>query len=152
MSANCVFIKVSKKDGFVREDNWKPIDIIGCRSFIEYLEEALSLPTLEVGDSVCFLDDYKLSYVDIKDSSDFETYAKVKESRLAEILAGECDEEVNYRMTEERIADLLNYFEEWSKDKSPEDIKWQKELLEEFKKLTKKVNFKKENMVFSYHY
>ena len=119
MSSNCNFVKVSKKDGFVRENNWKFVDFSGCRSFIEYLEEALSLPKLEVGDSVCFLDDYKLSYVDIKQRSDFETYAKVKESRLAELITGECDEEVNYRLTEERIANLLDYFEEWSKDKSP---------------------------------
>ena len=152
MSSNCVFVKVSKKDGFVREDNWKPIDIIGCSCFIEYLEEALALPNLEVGDSVCFLDDYKLSYVDIKHRRDLETYHNVRLARIGEIVLGECNEEVNYRMTEERISDLFNYFDEWSRDKSPEDIKNQKELLNDFKKLTKEVDFKKENMVFTYHY
>ena len=152
MSANSVFIKVNKNDGFVRANNWKPLGIIGCRFFIDYLVETLELPTLEIGDSVCFLDDYKLSYVDIEDNSSFDTYKDTKAKRLCEILSGACDEEINYRMTEDRIKKLYDSFDNWALNKSPEEIKDMQSLLKQLKGYISKVNFKKENMIFSYHY
>lgn len=152
MSANSVFIKVNKKDGFVRGNNWKPLGIIGCKFFVDYLVETLGLPTLEIGDSVCFLDDYKLSYVDIEDNSSFETYKETKAKRLCEILSGDCDEEINYRMTEDRIKQLYDSFDKWASTKSADDIKDMKSLLKQLKEYISKVNFNKENMIFSYHY
>lgn len=152
MSANSVFIKVNKRDGFVRANNWKPLGIIGCRFFIDYLVETLELPTLEIGDSVCFLDDYKLSYVDIEDNSSFETYKETKAKRLCEILTGYCDEEINYRMTEDRIKKLYDNFDNWASSKSSDDIENMKSILNQLKEYISKVNFKRENMIFSYHY
>ena len=112
----------------------------------------LGLPTLEIGDSVCFLDDYKLDYVDIENKSSFEAYSKVRAKRICELLSGECDEEINYRMTEGRTHTLLDGFDVWSKDKSSVERKLIKGCLEEFKKIIKEVNFESENMIFSYHY
>lgn len=152
MSANCVFIKVNKKDGFVRENNWEPIDIISCRYFNEYLEDVLGLPTLEIGDSVCFLDDYKLNYVDIENKSSFETYEKVMAKRMSELLSGKCDVEINYRMTEGRAHTLIEAFGVWSKGKTSEVTKCIKNCLKELKDFINEVNFEKENMIFSYHY
>ncbi len=152
MSSNCTFIKVSKKDAFVRENNWKPIDYIGNRYFNEYLEDVLGLPTLEIGDSVCFLDDYKLNYVDIKNKRSFETFEKVMAERIGELLSGECDVEINYRMTEGRAQTLLDSFDVWSKGKTSEVTKCIKNCLKELKDFIDEVNFEKENMIFSYHY
>lgn len=152
MSSNCVFVKVSKKDGFVRENNWEGLGYIGSMSFMEYLEDVLGLPTLEKGDSVCFLYDDKKEYVDIKKNEDFETYVKVRLSKSNDFLFNKCNERINYRMSEERLSNMFDRFDKWSEDKSPEEIIWIKKLLEKLKTFVNEVDFKKENMIFSYHY
>ncbi len=152
MSVKCMFVKVSKQDGFVRENNWQHVGIIGCSDFIGYIDDAIDLNGLDIGDSICIIDKDKEKYYDILSQNDFETFVKVREDIIGDLLLGNMNEEVNYRLTPKRIKAICKGFKKWSKNKSAEEITSMRSMLEQFKDLLKEVDFKTEYLVFSFDY
>ncbi len=140
MADTICFIKVSKKDGFVK-DGWCSFGYIESCLFLYYLVAALGIPTLNIGDSAWLLSEESSKCFNFKTKEDIDAYELVLDN--ADL---ETDEEIYYRLTQNRIKEVFDYFKKWSKGKSEDEIKEMQSFLDYLKELISKVDFETENL------